>query len=230
MSMQESLIFDHNQRAEEYEEYYIKGKAAVSDKNSEEFTEDMQQLRGAVSDAVLPGTLADIPCGSAYWMDTYASKADRILLVDESALMLKKARERAVNLGCLDRCRFKHSDLFAMNFLDESVSTVIIGLFLSHIPIEDEHLFFSFLKGSLQPGGRVILLDSVWAENQEQERKKEGFQTRSRPDGSSIRIYKRFFTRGDIFALGAREGMQVDIPWFGEKFFAAVLSEDRRLN
>lgn len=76
------------------------------------------------------------------------------------------------------------------------------------------------LRRAMKPGGKVLILDSVWSESR-RHRDKEGTQQRSLKDGRVFDIYKRYFLRDDFAAMRDQHGLDLDVSHEGQVYIAA---------
>jgi len=217
----ECLYYD--KRADEYDEIYTlgRGPASITDPNT--YRDDVIKIRESIKKQNIRGMVFDVPCGTAFWMPSYYRNADRMILIDQSANMLKKAKERAGALNCLQRCQFFKIDAFHLGSVKLKPSVYLIGFFLSHLTPEEEIKFFSLIKNKIDRKGKIIILDSTWSEERAKTRNRAGRQLRKLNNGKTFEIYKRYFTREDLKNISKRESLSINIEYFGGAFFAAVL-------
>jgi hypothetical protein len=109
------------------------------------------------------------------------------------------------------------------SWAEQAFDTALVGFFLSHLTSLEIQGFLVRVRGSLRPGGQVILLDSLWSAVRAQTAPKEGAVRRRLNDGREFDVYKRYFEVDDLCALAAEAGFHADIQYVGKAFLAATL-------
>ena len=157
-------------------------------------------------------------------MLSYYKDAEKIVFIDQSENMLKKAKERAGILGCLPKCQFIKLNAFQINKTKVKPSVFFIGFFLSHLTLKEEKQFFMLMKKKIEKNGKIVIVDSTWSDERARKRSKEGRQIRKLNNGTTFDIYKKYFTAGDLEEIAKRESLHINIEYFGKAFFIATLS------
>jgi ubiquinone/menaquinone biosynthesis C-methylase UbiE len=209
----------YGRRAHEYDDIYQGGGPASID-DPEAYRAEVGALSSIVS-RCCRGDILDVACGTAFWTPHYAGGCRRITLFDQSAEMLAEARARAAAAGVAQRTLALRGDVLQYHFGQQRYDTILAAFLVSHFTLAQEARFFSVLRSVAKPRGALLILDTVWNEARARRRKKEGSQERTLADGSSFRIYKRYFTKGDIEALSRTRGISLKIEHFGKVFLAA---------
>jgi SAM-dependent methyltransferase len=101
-------------------------------------------------------TVADIGTGTGGMLPYLAEIADRIVAVDLSAEMLRRARARAESLG-LDNVTFERGELEALPLASASVDAAFASLVLHHAPRPAAAL--AEMARVVRPGGAVVVVD-----------------------------------------------------------------------
>ncbi len=101
-------------------------------------------------------TVADIGTGTGGMLPYLAEVADRIVAVDLSAEMLRRARARAEELG-LDNVCFERGELEALPLESASVDAAFASLVLHHAPRPAAAL--AEMARIVRPGGAVVVID-----------------------------------------------------------------------
>lgn len=209
----------YDERAQEYDEIYTLGKGPASINDPQLYKEEAQILQGVVK-RICRGNILDIPCGTAFWLPSYAEECTAVTLFDQSEKMLEQAQKRSIEAGIDNRCTYHRGEILSENWEVRSFDSILIGFFISHLTDPQEETFFNKLSQALSPAGRFLILDSVWSETRAITRKKSGQQKRKLNDGTEFDIYKKYLERTDIKNLGAKYGCKVKVHHFGRTFCA----------
>lgn len=218
-SLKESMFQYYDDRASEYDEIYLYGKGSTALNNSTAYIEETEKLKKIVSDICF-GDLIDIPCGTAFWLPSYAEKCNSLLLVDQSLRMLEISRKRAHRNGIDDRCKIVQADILNSKWKFNKFDIVLIGFFLSHLTKQEENIFLSGIKNSLKKRGKLLILDSAWSHKRAETHQKEGRRIRRLNNGTEFEIYKKYFEPNDIKEIGKKHNLKMEIHHFGLTFCA----------
>jgi cyclopropane fatty-acyl-phospholipid synthase-like methyltransferase len=223
IELKKSMNLYYDERADEYDEIYTlgAGPASITDPNA--YKQDVIKVKEFIEKQNFKGVVFDVPCGTAFWMPSYYQNAEKIVLIDQSATMLKKAQERADTLGCLLKCKFIKLDAFQIDKTKVKPSVFFIGFFLSHLTLKEETKFFMLMKKKIEKNGKIVIVDSTWSDERARKRQKEGRQIRKLNNGTTFDIYKKYFTVNDLEEIAKRESLHINIEYFGKAFFIAVL-------
>ena len=208
----------YDERAAEFDEIYTLGKPPGTVKDPELYMEEARALATVVREQC-HGSLLDIPCGTGYWLQFYAANCSSVTLVDQSENMLRESREKACKYEVAPIARFIRDDALEVQLEDRSFDSVLVGFFLSHITDRQMALFFDKLKMAMRPGGRLLILDSIWSPFRKS-RPKEGTAKRKLNDGRQYEIYKRYFESADLERMSTAYGMKFTMHHEGELYFA----------
>ncbi len=215
-------MFDYyDERAGEYEELYTRGAGPACIPDQEAYVRESAAL-GEIAGRLCEGHVIDIACGTGFWMPSYADSCPSITLFDQSAKMLAECRSKTDSLGITDKCTFVQGDFFGQDFGRDAFDMAVIGCFLSHVPEDMEQAFFTKLKGMLKPGGRFLVLDSIWNDERAKAREKVGAHERTLNDGRQFEIYKRYFVEDDFKAMAETSGVSMEVVYAGRVFIVAV--------
>ncbi|MCU0683952.1 MAG: metalloregulator ArsR/SmtB family transcription factor [Polyangiaceae bacterium] len=109
---------------------------------------------------VAPGlTVADIGTGTGGMLPYLAEVADRIVAVDLSGEMLRRARARADELGLGAKVSFERGELEALPLESAAVDAAFASLVLHHAPRPAAAL--AEMARVVRPGGVVVVIDLV---------------------------------------------------------------------
>jgi demethylmenaquinone methyltransferase/2-methoxy-6-polyprenyl-1,4-benzoquinol methylase len=218
-SRHSNLIAYYNERAHEYDDLYAGTMPSIDAPDL--YTIDVRNITKLVSRFAARNVI-DIGCGTGYWLSFYGANASHILLVDESANMLRECRIRAHRLGIAEKCDFVRGNFFNAKLAGGHYDGAIIGFVLSHVDADDEKVLFSRLDTLLTQDAQILIIDSTWSAFRARSRNKDGMQKRVLNDGRVFSIYKRYFTLDELFALMHRHGFDVTVSYTGDVFCAAI--------
>jgi len=218
-SLRDSMFEYYNERAQEYDELYTSGKGPASINDPNLYIKETKTLQGMVR-KMCQGKILDIPCGTAFWLPSYAENCTTAVLFDQSEKMLEQAQIKAIQAGIDNCCTYVRGDILKDYWEQYSFDSVLIGFFISHLINSQEELFFNKLSMALSPNGQFLILDSVWSEERAKTRAKSDKQKRRLNDGTEFDIYKKYFERADIESLGIKYGYKIKVHHFGKTFCA----------
>lgn len=217
--LQASMRDYYDARASEYDEIYTGGILPGTSADGRIYAADARALMDVVRRRCA-GSILDAPCGTAFWLPAYASRATRVRLIDQSASMLREARFRARASGVDAACSFSQQEVLDCIWADQACDTLLCGFFLSHVDRQQEARFFAGARRALGTQGELLVLDSCWTEERGQTRPKEGRQRRTLKDGRQFDIYKRYFDEPAVYALATRYRLAVKLEFSGRAFLA----------
>ena len=217
-----SMLAYYDERANEYDQVYAGEFRGSTDLHRRAYAADTAAVKQIVR-RFAKGSLLDAPCGTAFWLPAYAGNVERIVLMDQSAQMLDRARARVRDAGVDAVASFTQADLLSCSWPEQSFDTALAGFFLSHLTSLEITAFLTRVGASLRPEARVIVLDSLWTPLRAETAQKEGAVRRRLNDGREFDIYKRYFDAGDILALAKTSGFHAEIEYVGTAFIAATL-------
>lgn len=219
-----SIVNYYNARAGEYEEIYTLGKLGkrpVSISDPAIYKAEAKALSKLIN-RFCHGKHIDIACGTGFWLPFYAQNCTKITLLDQSQQMLSMCQRKIRSLEIEDKCSLLCEDVFQHRFEPMAFDSALAGFFLSHLTPKLEGRFFQILKTILTPGGRFLIIDSIWSTERAKHQKKEGWQERTLNDGSRFDIYKRYFDKGDFRVMEGEYGFHLSILHAGRAFFAVT--------
>jgi ubiquinone/menaquinone biosynthesis C-methylase UbiE len=222
-SVKTNMLEYYDVHANDYDRVYsgqFHGSELVG---ADAYPEDTAALQRVIQRSCT-GTLLDIPCGTAFWLPSYAAGVERAVLIDQSERMLEKARSRAGALGVDDKCTFLQGDVLRHAWEPEEFDTMLVGFFLSHTDAAHEAAFFGQVRRGLKRGGSVVILDSIWNARRAEVIPKESIVSRTSKDGRRFDVYKRYFDGSDIVEMSQRYGFQASVLHAGRAFIAAILT------
>lgn len=210
----------YNERAAEFDEIYTLGRPPGTVTDPELYKKEARSLGNLVREHCR-GSVLDIPCGTGYWLQFYAANCSAITLVDQSENMLGEGREKARAHGVEPITQFMKTDALEVTLEDRSFDSVLVGFFLSHVTDSQIYLFLKGLRNALNPGGRVLILDSNWTRFRGS-RPKEGTTVRTLNDGRKFEIYKRYFDGADFDRMSDTCEMDFTVQYDGKLYLAVT--------
>jgi len=216
---EQSMFHYYDERADEYEGLYTLGAGPASIPEPEAYKEEVQILAG-ICVKLCTGRMIDIACGTGFWLPYYAPNCSEITLIDQSKQMLAECREKIVHLKIGDKCCVIEGDFFEKNLDMGPFDTALAGFFVGHLTRDKEANFFNKLRSLLRPGGRFVVLESVWNDERAKTRPKEGPHVRRLNDGREFEIYKRYFETQDVADFQKRYGLECKVEHIGRVFIA----------
>ena len=186
----------YDQRAPEYDDWYL-GVGLFAERDRDGFDEDLAAMC-AVLAQLAPAKNLDVACGTGFL--TRRLHGD-ITGLDQSARMLEMAAHRLPNATLVQ------GDALALPFADDTFDRVLSGHFYGHL---DETQRAAFLREARRVAPELVIADA----SRERSHTAEEWSERVLRDGSSWRVYKRWFTPdGLLDELGGGEVLHAG-PWF----------------
>ncbi len=173
-----------------------------------------------VLDAFHPrGDVLELACGTGLWTRHLVGYADTLTAVDGSAEVLAINRARVGDPSV----EYRQVDIF--NWLPEPASfdVCVFSFWLSHVPEVRFAAFWAMVGSALQPGGRVLFIDSArtdqsTAADHVLPGDGEATMTRRLDDGREFRIVKRFYDPRALEQRLASLGWTFQVAGTGEFF------------
>lgn len=207
-------------RADEYESFYHGQGQAIS------ALADQYPIDTAAVARLLAGFgrghVVDLACGTGFWLSSYGRNCSRVTLVDQSASMLARARQRVETLGLQSRTETVHGDVFEVALPEAAFDGGVVGFLLSHLTDPQTETLFGRLRAILRPEAELAVVDSVWSEARRPHRQKDSLEARPVSDGRVFKILKRYPDRGEIESLLQRHGFRCRSVYAGAVFIAAL--------
>jgi demethylmenaquinone methyltransferase/2-methoxy-6-polyprenyl-1,4-benzoquinol methylase len=155
----QNQIAYYEARAGEYDQWHRReGRYYRGEEHRRAWLEELQTVRDQIVRAKPCGRALELACGTGLWTSVIAESVDFLVAVDASAEAL--AVNRARNRG--EYVQFVQADLFGWR-PSGTFDFVFLGFWLSHVPGERFDEFWHLVGNMLEPGGRVFLVDSLWA-------------------------------------------------------------------
>jgi ubiquinone/menaquinone biosynthesis C-methylase UbiE len=187
----------YDRRASEFDDWYL-GTGIFAARDRPGWDEELAVLIRTI-EALRPARTLDLGCGTGFL--TEHLPAPRLVALDQSGAMLRRARER------VPRARFVRGDGLALPFPDASFERVFTGHVYGHIRSEDRE---RFLAEARAVGSELVVVDA----GRRGGPPRDEWQDRQLKDGSRHRVFKRFFTAQSLLAeLGDGRALH-EGPWF----------------
>jgi ubiquinone/menaquinone biosynthesis C-methylase UbiE len=185
----------YDRRSAEYDDWYLgAGQFAVRDRPG--WDEEVRELVRQIS-SLAPRVTLDVACGTGFITKHLPGS---VVAADASGAMLAESRTRHAH-------PLVRADAFSLPFRDDSLDRVFTGHFYGHL-YPDQRA--RFLTEARRVAPELVVLDAALHGAVEPEQ----IQERILNDGSSHRVFKRYFTADQLAdELGGAE-VHLDGRWF----------------
>jgi ubiquinone/menaquinone biosynthesis C-methylase UbiE len=178
----------YDARAPEYDDWYL-GRGLFSERERPRWEKELAALGRALASLPYAHTL-DVACGTGFLTRHLRGE---LVGLDQSEQMIEIARERAPG------ATFLQGDAFELPFADGAFERVFTAHFYGHLDRSERLLF---LAEAARVAPELVVCDAALRPD----RKREEMQERILEDGSSWKVYKRFFGAEELAAeLGGGE-------------------------
>jgi ubiquinone/menaquinone biosynthesis C-methylase UbiE len=185
----------YERRSAEYDDWYLgAGLFAVRDRPG--WGEELRAVEDVVA-SFPPSRTLDVACGTGF-ITRHVS--GRVIATDASAGMLAESRARHGH-------PLVRADAFALPFRDDSFDRVFTGHFYGHLHPEQRA---RFLAESRRIAPALIVLDATLRDDVRPEQTQE----RILKDGSSHRVFKRYFTAKQLSSELGGSRVLFEGRWF----------------
>jgi ubiquinone/menaquinone biosynthesis C-methylase UbiE len=170
----------YDQRAPEYDDWWLgTGRFAARDRPG--WSAEVDELT-AVLEELAPVRTLDVACGTGFL--TRHLRGD-VVAVDQSEQMVRVAAAR------LPDARVVQGDAVPLPFADAQFDRVVTGHFYGHLLAGERE---AFVREARRVGRELVVIDSA----RRSEVDAEEWQERVLDDGSTHRVYKRFFDAREL--------------------------------
>ena len=183
--MNTDLISYYRDRAKEYEKIYLKP----------ERQHDLKEAAIILQNFFSNKEIFEISCGTGYWTEKIAKKANSIFATDINETVLEIAKHK--DYGNTD-VSFGIADFY--NYQSTKKYQGLFGGFIwSHIQKQDLKKFLIKINSFVLPGGSIVFIDNNYVEGSnypitKTDEQGNTFQTRKLEDGSLHLVRKNFPT------------------------------------
>ena len=186
--------------------------------------EDHQQIAILLSklDGLPPfGSALELACGTGWWTQWLAHRAEQVTAVDAAPEMLALNRERVKR----PNVRYILADVFSWT-PDRRFDLVFFAFWLSHIPRDRFAAFWQLVADALAPGGRVFFIDELDTPQARglETRLDDDAVLRQLEDGRQFRAVKVFYQPSELEAMLRTLGWNVEVRPAGERFYWGQVS------
>jgi ubiquinone/menaquinone biosynthesis C-methylase UbiE len=207
-------------RAPEYDEWWQRqGPYDQGEHDLAEWEHQVGVLDAALDSFGARGDVLELAGGTGWWTRRLAQSADRLTVVDGSPEVLALNRDRVGRSDVV----YEVADLFAWQPAAR-YDVVFFSFWLSHVPRDRFHAFWSLVRACLKPEGRVFLIDNRTdplrtssAQDPYVLEYRTDLHVRTLRDGSTYRVVKVMYEPDELASAIAAEGWSVDIDatrWF----------------
>lgn len=127
-ALKDSMFRYYDERAPEYDAFYLQGVAPGTTIDPSQYRVEVQTLLDLVG-RHCAGAILDVPCGTGFWMSAYGKRASTVTLIDQSSRMLAESRRKSHAHGIEPRCTFRQEDVLACQWADQQFDTILTGFF-----------------------------------------------------------------------------------------------------
>jgi demethylmenaquinone methyltransferase/2-methoxy-6-polyprenyl-1,4-benzoquinol methylase len=220
-SPNQELFEYYDERAPEYEDFY-RGKFPAKVPDPAIYQNDTINIQKLLP-GYISGKCIDLACGTGFWLPVYEKNCTKITLIDQSENVLAECRKKIQKLGIGNKTEIIRNDIFGYPFSEHEYDSVLMGFVISHFTETGLDDFFRVIRKIIRPGGRFIIMDSVWNEIIAKIRSnKAGLIKRSLKDGRKFEIFKRYFEKQDLHDLAEKHNINLAIVYWGKVFFLAA--------
>jgi ubiquinone/menaquinone biosynthesis C-methylase UbiE len=169
----------YERRSAEYDDWY-RGAGLFAERDRPGWAGELRAVETIVS-SLPPSRTLDVACGTGF---ITRHLRGRVIATDASPGMLAESRARHGH-------PLVRADAFALPFRDDSFDRVFTGHFYGHLDPEQRARFLAESR-RIAPG--LVVLDAALRDDVEPEL----MQERILNDGSSHRVFKRYFTASQL--------------------------------
>jgi ubiquinone/menaquinone biosynthesis C-methylase UbiE len=169
----------YERRSAEYDDWYL-GAGLYAGRDRPGWEDELAAVEDVVS-SLPPSPTLDVACGTGF---ITRHLRGRVVAMDSSPGMLAESRARHDH-------PLVRADAFALPFRPDSFDRVFTGHFYGHLSADQRALF---RDESRRVAPTLVVLDAALRDDVEPEQ----IQERVLKDGSSHRIFKRFFTASQL--------------------------------
>lgn len=169
----------YERRSAEYDDWYL-GAGLFADRDRPGWGDELAAVQDTVA-SLPPSRTLDVACGTGF---ITRHLRGRVVAMDSSPGMLAESRARHDH-------PLVRADAFALPFRSDSFDRIFTGHFYGHLDPEQRA---RFRVASRRIAPALVVLDAPLRDDVEPEQ----IQERVLNDGSSHRVFKRFFTASQL--------------------------------
>ena len=172
----EEMRLYYERRAPDYDDWWL-GKGEFEQRERPGWDQEVEALIQVVQ-GLTPARVLDVASGTGFLTRHLRGEVTGL---DQSETMLRVAGERAPGV------RLVHGDAVPLPFADGQFDRVFTSHFYGHLLPEERK---AFLAEARRVAGELVVVDAALREGVEP----EGWPVRALADGTTYRVYKRFFS------------------------------------
>jgi len=193
----DKLAAYYAQRATEYERIYAKPERQA----------DLAALRARIGKIFAKKAVLELACGTGYWTDVIAERAQQVTALDLNDEVLGIARSKK-NAG---KVTFLRGSAYEIPDQGRVHEALFAGFWWSHVPLERLDGFLKEATSRVKPGALIAFLDNRYVEGSStpvsrKDAAGNSYQTRTLDDGSTHEVLKNFPSDGELIRLASRHG------------------------
>ena len=186
----------YDRRAPEYDDWWL-GTGLFAERDRPGWAEDVDRLIEVLSE-LPPGRVLDVACGTGFLTRHLRGE---VVAIDQSEQMVELAATR------MPHARVLQANAVPLPFPDGEFDRLLTGHFYGHLLPQERA---AFLAEARRVARELVVVDSA----RRPDVPAEEWQERKLNDGSTHRVYKRFFTGGELAdELGGGDVLH-DGRWF----------------
>ena len=191
------------ERAPEYEDWwYRRGRYELDPGALARWQADAAEVESALEVRAPLGRVLELAAGTGIWTRKLVPLAERVVGVDANPETLAHNTPEADLVG---------ADVFDWSPRGR-FDLVFFSFWLSHVPEGRLDEFWDLVRTSLEPGGRVFLVDSGAGDTAHTGTDQDGWQeTRSLADGRTFRIVKRRWKPAELEERVRPHGIELEL-------------------
>jgi demethylmenaquinone methyltransferase/2-methoxy-6-polyprenyl-1,4-benzoquinol methylase len=214
--MNKNLITYYGDRANEYEDIYLKP----------ERQKDLKKINNILLEIFSDKDVLEIACGTEYWTERISETAKSILAIDINDTVLGIAKNKRYPKN---NVRFQKQDLFSFN-PGAKFESLFGGFIGSHVKLQELDNFLDKLNSFVKYRGSIILLDNNYIEGSnhpitDKDEFGNTYQTRTLKDNSSHLVLKNF--PSEEFIMKKLEGKAEKINFINLKYYWLLNYENK---
>lgn len=188
---------------------YDRGRAA-----NQAWKAELARIADRLAEVEIGGHLLELGCGTGYWTELLASRADRITAIDGAPEMIEMARTR---LGHLDTVDLQVQELIDAWSPDaDCYDGVAAFFFIEHVPDQRLDVLLRRIAHCLRPGAAIVLAEGAGGDE-------PGTQVETRELGERwYRVVERRRSPSDLAAAFDRAGMTLTVEPTGRRFIVGT--------
>ena len=184
-------------------------------------TRELEIVEARLNEIAPFGDVLEIACGTGWWTKRLAKLARSVTAIDASPEMLRILRRRVRAASVHD----VRADVFDWT-PDRAYDLVFFGFWISHVPQDRFEEFWTVVRASLSPGGRVFFVDEMkWdgVEGHEEALGDDrGTTMRHLEDGRKFRMVKVYHRPPELQLRLVALGWSAKVRAAGDRIYSGI--------